>query len=151
VNNIARAIAIIEGVPDVDDMGWLRRGFALAFRDGVGLEVALGLPSTAARRRTALRDFWLEQAAARCNETLPWRRACELARVGRVFASQTWPRWRRREAPPAEASALEQALFYLHRHDGRVPSARRLHDLLCAATAIVDQDIAVNPARECSA
>jgi hypothetical protein len=147
---ISRAIAFVEGVADQDDMAWLRAGFALAFRDGVPLEVALSLPATAARRRTALRDFWLEQAAAQCDETLPWRRACELARVGREFEQRTWPRWRKREAPPPEASAIEQALFYLHRHDGRVPSARRLHDLLCA-TAIVDQDIAVRPVQECSA
>lgn len=140
---IGRAIAMIEGVADADDLAWLRRGFALSFRGGIPLEVALGLPSTRARRRTALRDFWLRQAAEQCAETLPWRRACELAQAGRTFELRTWPSWRRRESPPADASALAQALFYLHRHDGRVPSARRLYDLISTTTATPGPDIAV--------
>src|SRR4051812_39097687 len=128
--SIGRVIAFIEGANDEDDLAWVRQAFALSFRDGVPLELALALPATKARRRTALRDFWLQQAAKQCTETLPWRRACVLAQAGKVFASRTWPCWRRLAFPPADACALDQALFYLHRHGGFVPTARRIYDLL---------------------
>ena len=140
---IARTIAIIENIADADDLAWLRRGFAQSFLDGVSLDLALGLPSTPARRRTALRDFWLERAAAECADALPWRRACELAGAARAFKQRKWPRWRAMKAPPADASKLDQALYYLHSHGGRVPSVRRLYDLICETTATNREDIAV--------
>lgn len=139
---IARAIAILESAHDADDLAWLRRGFALAFRDGVPLDMALGLPSTAARMRSALRDYWLTQAATEFSAMPPWRRAQELARIGRAFERNIWPLWQRYDRPPAHASALDRTLFYLHRHGGRVPAARRVFDV----TATLGSDIAAKAA-----
>ena len=127
---IARVIALLEGAHDEHDLQWLRRGFALAFRDGVPLDLALGLPATAARMRTALRDYWLAEAASELPAMLPWQRAQELARIGRAFERRTWPLWRRYDHPPGHATALDRVLFYLHRHGGRVPAARRVFDVI---------------------
>jgi hypothetical protein len=135
---------MLEGAHDADDIAWLRGGFARAFRDGLPLDLALGLPATRARLRTALRDYWLAQAADELSALLPWPRACELARRGREFERRTWPVWRRHDAPPGHATALDRCLFYLHRHGGRVPNARRLFDVLAIATPA--SDIAVKAA-----
>lgn len=137
---VEHAIAVIEGVADASDHEWIRRGLELALCDGVPFEVALRLPATPARRRAALAAFWIGEAAREIDAALPWQRAIALDSLARDFERRQWPRWRALRTPPAGASAAERALFYLARHGGRVPRARRLHDLL--ATATVGQDIA---------
>src|SRR5512144_334675 len=139
---IARVIALLEGAHDEHDLEWLVRGLALTLRDGVPLDLARGLPATPARMRTALRDYWLAQTASELPAMLPWQRAQELARIGRVFERRTWPAWKRYDQPPAHATALDRVLFYLHRHGGRVPGARRVVDVI----AILDADIATQAA-----
>jgi hypothetical protein len=146
---LEHAIAFLEGGQDDEDLGWLRRGFALAFRDGVTLEQALGLPNTGWRRRQALRDFWIREALAECVATLPWPQAEELARAGRAFERLQWPLWRQRETPPSDAPKRDRILFHMYRVGGKIPTARQLYNVLTAAipvTVAVASTSSVEPA-----
>lgn len=121
-----------------------RGRFAKAFH--LNLRSGCPLPRHADARPCAISGSTKQQRNAR--RPRPWHLARDLARIGRAFELRTWPLWRRDESPPADASSLDRALFYLHRHHGRVPNARRLYDLL-VATATVDADIAVESRIAC--
>ena len=116
-----------------DDLAWLARGFRayLASQGRLPLERCLRLPSNAAARQRAVRDYWLRVAWSRVNGDLtPWCRSESLAHIIRRFRVSQWARWKDLAGNPAAADSIEQALLEAFRSHERIPStAMQLHNI----------------------
>ena len=115
------------------ELTWLSKGFAAFLANGgaVPLERCLRLPSRDGGLRRALRDYWLRRAwRAIAGEVSPWQRSEMLASAVRGFSSRQWARWRVLAEVPAEAGAVEAALFHAFKACDRVPTtAMQLHNI----------------------
>ena len=87
---------------------------------------------TAARRRRYRRDKWLRIAAQQIDAAGPYAGAVLLKGELEAFIARgPWRTWREAGAPPAEASALKTALFYVATfNDGEGLSQRTLQDVV---------------------
>lgn len=132
-DGLVRAYDIADGRIDVEDMGWLVRGFkAYLASDGtLPLERCLHLPTGDRALRRARRDSWLRQAWERLGEEVsPWQRSERLADVVNRFRTTKWPRWRALGAAPDHATDVEQALFEAFRSHERIPAtAMQIHNI----------------------
>lgn len=103
------------------------RRWLIGGRDGPPLAAALGLPSSAERARTGLRDAYLRGAAEILAPGFPgqkWALACALHGELRAFAGHQWVCWAGEEdGPPPHASELQAALWWAMRAS---PNAHRL-------------------------
>jgi len=115
------------------ELSWLSKGFAAFLANGgaVPLERCLRLPSRDGGLRRALRDYWLRRAwRAIVGEISPWQRSEMLASAVRAFSSRQWSRWRAFAEAPADAGAVETALFHAFKACERVPTtAMQLHNI----------------------
>ena len=103
---------------------WLLNGLGRHFAHGEDLTRALGLrlvgrESAATQARRARRDEALRAAARQLDGDV----SALAARVQR-FEVAIWSRWRLLPFPPAEASALEQALYEVFAN-GPVPTSTK--------------------------
>jgi len=132
-DGLVRAYEIADGRLDVDDMGWLMRGFQayLASDGALPLERCLHLPAGDRALRRARRDSWLRSAWERMgDEVSPWRRSEQLADAVNRFRSTKWPRWRILGMAPDHATSVEQALFEAFRSHERIPAtAMQIHNI----------------------
>ena len=92
----------------------------------------LELPASPDKLRQASRDYWLRKAARLMPEKGPWLAATSLHRELVAFASRgAWCSWHDKSDPPAEASELRCALFWVMRHNsGDVPGPRTVYRAL---------------------
>lgn len=116
----------------------LQQAIATAVTDLVhgkynSLDQAFGLFSPHAgisRYRIKLRDEYLSQAFALMPGKSHTERARNLAQTIRRFEASTWKRWKHLEAPPDNATPLQQNLFLAFKIGGRLPSGwRRIYDV----------------------
>jgi hypothetical protein len=132
-DGLIRAHDIADGRIDVEDVGWLVRGFKayLASEGTLPLERCLHLPTGDRALRRARRDSWLRQAWDRLDsEVSAWRRSEQLAEAVRRFRTTKWPRWRALGAAPEHATRVEQALFEAFRSHERIPAtAMQIHNI----------------------
>ncbi len=83
----------------------------------LGFEQAAGLASTPAKRRRALRDFAIVQAARALgggDAATP----LQLHLAVEQFRRACWPIWSARQVPPASATQVEVALFHAFKAGG---------------------------------
>ena len=111
---------------------WLAAQMWLGHGGVVPLNRYLELPASPDKLRQASRDYWLRKAARLMPENGPWLDATALHRELSAFASRgPWCSWRDKSEPPADASALRSALFWVMRHNsGDVPGARTVYRAL---------------------
>jgi hypothetical protein len=105
---------------------WLRHG------GKVPLVRFAGLPGTGPALTQASRDLWLRRAASELAENTVFAQAHELANELEKFITRgPWRSWCKEECPPAEASALRAALFFVAKfNDGKPISERQIHRIL---------------------
>lgn len=103
------------------------RRWLIGGRDGPPLSAVLGLPSSAERARTGLRDAYLRCAAEILAPSFTgqkWALACALHAELRAFAGHQWLCWAGDEdGPPPHASEVQSALWWAMRAS---PNAHRL-------------------------
>ena len=106
--------------------GWLESG------GGVSLERFLGLPKTSPALTQASRDLWLRRAAKKLQPGTPFAQANELASEFKKFITRgPWLTWCKSQHPPADASELRTALFYVAKFNGgELISARTIYRAL---------------------
>lgn len=143
VELLARLLA---GERPAEAVDWIADALArwLRAEGEVGLTACLGLPGGTAQARRAVRDYYLTRAA----RMLPgpdWERAVELRRALLAFERRRWPHWRGRSDLPAEATAMEAALWRALRAWGDWP--RSPHGLFAA----IGGSAAARPARRVAA
>ena len=80
--------------------------------DGVGLLRYLGIPTTAAKRRQAARDYWLSVSSDILGGNSAHERASRLAAAADRFERRIWPIWSSLDNPPAHATEADGALFF---------------------------------------
>ena len=118
---------------NAEDLDWLCRGFSAFLASGgkLPLERCLRLPTNERALRRARRDHWLRRAWLQVEGvSSSWRRSERLAVEVHRFHVAKWPRWSSLHQAPAEASALEEALFEAFRSHERVPgTAMQLHNI----------------------
>lgn len=132
-NQLMRAHRVANKTLKHEDIDWLCNGFSafLASSGRVPLERCLRLPTNERALRRARRDdllclAWLETDPA----LSAWQRSEALAVEVRRFGARKWPRWSAMPAPPAEASAMDRALFEAFRSHERIPgTAMQLHNI----------------------
>lgn len=92
-----------------------------------------GLLGTGASLAKATRDVWVRKAAKAMDPcTTPFAQSHELAGQLDQFSTRgPWRTWCKAEHPPAEASKLRQALFYVLKFsDGKPISAQTIYRAL---------------------
>ena len=128
-----RAQRVASGQIGAQDLDWLSKGFAAFLANGgaLPLERCLRLPWKDGALRRACRDYWLRRAWKLLEgELSPWRRSAMLALLVRGFSTRQWARWRALQAPPAEATDIEVALFNAFRASERVPATgMQIHNI----------------------
>ena len=100
--------------------------------DGAALLRYLGIPTTAAKHRLAIRDFWLAAASDLAGGVTAYERAVKLETVLRRF-TETWRAWRHLQEPPSHATALQGSLFYAWQAAPPPGRRRQLQTILSAA------------------
>jgi len=117
IDRLLVVLDVVQAHAPPDLARWFSLGIDAFMNGRGGLEDGLALTSAGNERRP-LTDYRLRQrnrhlraAWACCPGKSPWARSCELARRIRRFDNLEWPRLRRLEQPPENASELRRALF----------------------------------------
>ena len=130
---LSRAHRVATDNVEPEDLDWLCRGFSAFLASGgkLPLERCLRLPTNERALRRARRDHWLRRAWLQLEGvSSSWRRSERLAAEVHRFHVAKWPRWSSLHQAPADASALEEALFEAFRSHERVPgTAMQLHNI----------------------
>ena len=129
---------LAESSGDADLAAWLGDGLDSYLFGDLPLEQALNLHADGRGRRPARRLF-LEQRrnaalfdawqCCRCEGDTLWARTGRLVEEIRDFRRKFWWNWRRQKAPPNNASALRESLFWAHVY-GQMPGRDQLHRIL---------------------
>ena len=103
--------------------------------DGNMLLRTMDCPTTAAKRRQAVRDRWLCAAADELGEMSLAERARRLADAADRFERRLWPAWKKAADAPAHASVVDGCLF-LARQAAEFPcTAKQMGNILKEAFA----------------
>ena len=130
----ALLLRVAERRSTVDDIRVMSEAARKCILSGLSLNFAwlLGIPQTLEKRRTAPRDLWLYRAAMHlvCDDGADRARVLE-GKWLRFIAHGHYGRWKENGVAPADANALEIALFAATRHNlGKALSARHIRSVL---------------------
>ena len=132
--SIEFASRIARGQHDEHAHQWLQKGFAAWLRCSgtVPLHQCLALPSSESKLERSRRDQWIVTAAACIDARSAWSAANELAaELERFITRGPWRVWCDAKCPPADASQLRSALFYIaSANDGKSLSAKQIHRVI---------------------
>jgi hypothetical protein len=99
----------------------------------IPLERLVGLPSTPARARRALRDHYLCCAGELFDGT-PWRRAVALCSAANLFERRRWPCWQGLTELPNHAEPVDAFLWRAAQMaDGPLPGTPQAFALILSA------------------
>jgi len=113
---IHHALRLSQGDAADESIRWLRAGLSSWIKCGgsVPLERCLSLPTTPAKYKLLRRNFWLARAAETIDSKSAWQGVTMLADELETFVTRgPWRVWRDLDSPPADASELRTALFYV--------------------------------------
>lgn len=98
--------------------------------DGAMLLRMMGLPTTAAKRRQAVRDRWLCAAADQFGRVDINQRSRLLASATDRFERRLWPMWKNLSTAPPHASSVDGSLFLARRAAAFPSTAKQLCTIL---------------------
>jgi hypothetical protein len=123
---------IVTGGGDSEAASWAAGALRvwLASNGELDLPRCFGLPSSAKRVRTMLRDVWINEAARYIDEPTLWKKAVALAAEIKRFETRLWPCWKSGKLPPQRATPVEACLFFARQHDALPGTARQVRNIL---------------------
>lgn len=98
--------------------------------DGAQLLRMMNCPTTAAKRRQAVRDRWLCAASDQLGGIDINDRARRLANAAERFERRLWPLWRSAHVAPGHASAVDGCLFLARQAASFPGTAKQMRNIL---------------------